>query len=49
MPTNADGTLPFKQNSNLFYLTGIDQEDSFLVFAPDHPSEKMRTQLFERN
>ena len=46
MPTNADGILPFKQNSNLFYLTGIDQEDSFLVFAPDHPNEKMRTQLF---
>ena len=46
MPTNADGVLPFKQNSNLFYLTGIDQEDSFLVFAPDHPNEKIRTQLF---
>ena len=46
MPTNADGTLPFKQDSNLFYLTGIDQEDSFLVFAPDHPNEKMRAQLF---
>ncbi|MAJ50961.1 MAG: X-Pro aminopeptidase [Flammeovirgaceae bacterium] len=46
MPTNADGTLPFKQNSNLFYLTGVDQEDSILVFAPDHPNEKLRTQLF---
>ncbi|MEZ7853736.1 MAG: aminopeptidase P N-terminal domain-containing protein [Cyclobacteriaceae bacterium] len=46
MPTNADGTLPFKQNSNLFYLTGIDQEDSILVLAPDHPNEKLRAQLF---
>jgi Xaa-Pro aminopeptidase len=39
MPTNADGSLPFKQNSNLFYLTGIDQEDSMLILAPDHPNE----------
>ena len=46
MPTNADGTLPFKQNSNLFYLTGIDQEDSILVLAPDHPNVKLRAQLF---
>ena len=46
MPTNADGSLPFKQNSNLFYLTGIDQEDSMLILAPDHPNEKLRAQLF---
>ena len=46
MPTNADGTLPFKQNSNLFYLTGIDQEDSILALAPDHSNEKLRAQLF---
>ena len=31
MPTNADGTMKFKQNSNLFYLSGIDQEESILI------------------
>jgi len=31
MPTNADGSMKFKQNSNLFYLCGIDQEESILV------------------
>ena len=31
MPTNSDGTMPFKQNSDLFWATGIDQEES--VFA----------------
>lgn len=30
-PTNADGTLPHHQNANLFYLTGIDQEESVLL------------------
>ena len=31
MPTNADGSMKFKQNSNLFYLSGIDQEESILL------------------
>ena len=30
-PTNADGTLAHHQNANLFYLTGIDQEESVLL------------------
>jgi Xaa-Pro aminopeptidase len=34
-PTNADGTLPFKQNSDLFYLTGVNQEETTLVMMPD--------------
>ena len=34
-PTNADGTMAFKQNSDLFYLCGIDQEDTALVIFPD--------------
>ena len=33
MPTNSDGTMPFKQNSDLFWLSGIDQEDSLLVLS----------------
>ncbi len=45
-PTNADGTMAFQQNSDLFYLTGIDQEDSILVLFPDHPDEKLREILF---
>ncbi len=48
MPTNADGTMVFKQNSDLFYLTGVDQEESILVLAPDFPNEKMREMLFLR-
>ncbi len=48
MPTNADGTMMFRQNSNIFYLSGIDQEESILVLCPDHPDEKMREILFLR-
>jgi Xaa-Pro aminopeptidase len=48
MPTNADGTMPFRQNSDLFYLSGIDQEESILIIFPDHPDEKMREILFLR-
>jgi Xaa-Pro aminopeptidase len=46
LPTNADGTLPFVQNSDLFYLSGIDQEDSLLVLAPNHPDPALREVLF---
>jgi Xaa-Pro aminopeptidase len=31
MPTNSDGTMPFKQNSDLFWLSGVDQEESRLI------------------
>ena len=48
MPTNADGVMPFRQNSNLLYLTGIDQEESVLVMAPDHPDQQLREVLFVR-
>ena len=33
MPTNSDGTMPFKQNSDLFWLTGVDQEESVLIIT----------------
>lgn len=47
LPTNADGTLPFKQNSDLFYLTGIDQEDTFLILYPEaFDQDKHREILF---
>ena len=46
MPTNADEKMPFVQNTNLFYLTGIDQEDTFLILAPDFPDENLKEILF---
>ncbi len=48
MPTNADGTMVFRQNSNMLYFSGIDQEESVLVIAPDFPDPKMREVLFLR-
>ena len=46
MPTNADEEMPFIQNTNLFYLTGIDQENTFLILAPDFPDKNLREILF---
>lgn len=48
MPTNADGTMRFRQNNDLFYLCGIDQEESILLIAPDCPNPVMREVLFLR-
>lgn len=48
MPTNADGTMRFRQNNDLFYLTGIDQEETILLLAPDCPNPTMREVLFLR-
>jgi len=48
MPRSADGHFNFRQNSDLFYLTGIDQEKSILVLAPDSPKENLREVLFLR-
>ena len=46
MPTSADGTMPFIQDANLFYLSGIDQEESILLLAPNFPDERFREILF---
>ncbi len=35
MPTNADGTMVFRQNNDILSLSGIDQEESILVMFPD--------------
>ncbi|MGB3617751.1 MAG: aminopeptidase P N-terminal domain-containing protein [Catalinimonas sp.] len=48
MPTNADGTLPFRQNTDLFYLSGIDQEETILLLYPDAPDPAHREMLFLR-
>jgi Xaa-Pro aminopeptidase len=45
-PTNADGTMSFRQNNDLFYLSGIDQEETILVLSPEHPDPKFREILF---
>ncbi len=47
-PISADSTLPFQQHRDLFYLSGIDQEESILVLFPDARSEKHREMLFLR-
>ncbi|MFZ4763648.1 MAG: aminopeptidase P N-terminal domain-containing protein [Roseimicrobium sp.] len=47
-PTNADGVMPFHQSSDLFYLSGVDQEETVLVLFPDAPEEKHREMLFLR-
>ncbi len=46
MPTNADGTMPFRQNNDLFYLSGVDQEESILLIFPDAHHAMHREILF---
>ncbi len=48
MPTNADGTMAFRQNNDLFYLSGIDQEESILLLFPDTRDVRHREVLFLR-
>jgi Xaa-Pro aminopeptidase len=45
IPSNGDALYPFKQNSDLYWLTGIVQEDTMLVMFPDHPDPKYREVL----
>ncbi len=46
MPTSGDGVMPFRQNSDLFYLSGIDQEETLLIVYPDAPKEEWKELLF---
>ena len=46
LPTNGDGALGFVQNSDLFYLTGVDQEDTILMVFPDVKDGKHKEVLF---
>ncbi|MCC7232315.1 MAG: aminopeptidase P N-terminal domain-containing protein [Bacteroidia bacterium] len=48
MPRNGDQNFAFRQHSDLFWLTGIDQEQSILVIAPHHPIPEYREILFLR-
>lgn len=45
-PTSADGTLPFKQAADMFYLSGVDQEETILLLFPDAHAEADREILF---
>ena len=47
-PTGADSTLPFEQHRDLFYLCGIDQEESILLLFPDAFEKKHKEILFIR-
>ncbi len=46
MPTSADGTMPFQQHSDIYYLSGIDQEESVLVLCPNALNPRHREILF---
>jgi Xaa-Pro aminopeptidase len=48
MPKSADGVHPFVQQTDLFYLTGIDQEETILVICPDAAEDRHREMLFIR-
>ena len=45
LPMNGDALYPFKQNSDLFWLTGVEQEETMLVLFPDNPDPKYREVL----
>ena len=48
LPVNADATLVMHPNSDLFFLSGIEQEESILLIFPDAAEEKNREILFLR-
>lgn len=47
-PISADSTIPFHQHRDIFYLSGVDQEESILVLFPDASDKKFREVLFLR-
>ena len=49
LPTNADGSLRLITHSDLFYLTGIEQEQTVLLLYPDAHDDKQRELLFIRD
>jgi Xaa-Pro aminopeptidase len=48
MSRSADQHFPYRQDSDLFYLSGINQEKTILLLAPDHPDESLREVLIIR-
>ena len=45
-PVSADSTLPFEQHRDIFYLSGVDQEESVLMICPDSVSPNYKEVLF---
>jgi len=45
LPSNGDALYTFKQNSDLYWLTGIEQEDTMVILYPDNPDPKYREAL----
>lgn len=45
IPSNGDALYPFKQNTDLYWLTGIKQEDTMLILFPNHPDKKLQEVL----
>ncbi|MFZ9661146.1 MAG: aminopeptidase P N-terminal domain-containing protein, partial [Chitinophagaceae bacterium] len=45
LPINGDALYKFKQNADLYWLTGIDQEDTMLILFPGNPDKKFREVL----
>ena len=48
MPRNGDQNFPFRQHSDLLWMSGIDQEQTILVICPNHPLPEYRETLFLR-
>ncbi len=44
-PSNGDAIHSFKQNSDLYWLTGVEQEDSMVILFPNNPDPKYREVL----
>ena len=47
-PVSADSTMPFEQHSDIFYLSGADQEETILVLFPEALDKKNQEVLFVR-
>lgn len=47
-PRNGDASFKYRQGSDIFYLTGLDQEETFLVLYPDSPVESFREVAYVR-
>ena len=45
-PVSADSTLPFEQHRDIFYLSGVDQEESVLMLCPSCSDQNLREVLF---
>jgi Xaa-Pro aminopeptidase len=46
LPRNGDTYFPYRQDSNFYYLTGINEPDCFLILFPDHPNTRIQEILF---